>query len=106
MAKKSVQINLSDSFEKIPVKIFSNQKDGSAFAAKQVADFIREKQLKPSAGSGKKCVLGLSTGSTTPPQLADSKFSTSGLKYFGLGVDYYQSSHHSIYLPRVDQNIH
>jgi glucosamine-6-phosphate deaminase len=59
MAKQAASIDLSDSFEKIPVKIFPNQKDGSAFVAKQVADFIREKQTKK-----EKCVLGLATGST------------------------------------------
>ena len=59
MAKQATPIDLSDSFEKIPVKIFPNQKDGSAFVAGQVADFIREKQSKK-----EKCVLGLATGST------------------------------------------
>ena len=59
MAKQTGPINLSDSFEKIPVKIFPNQTDGSAYAARQVGDFIREKQTKK-----EKCVLGLATGST------------------------------------------
>ena len=59
MAKQATPIDLSDSFEKIPVKIFPNQKDGSAFVARLVADFIREKQKKK-----EKCVLGLATGST------------------------------------------
>lgn len=52
-------IDLSDSFEKIPVKIFPDLKQGSLFAAKQVADLIREKQKRK-----EKCVLGLATGST------------------------------------------
>src|SRR5215217_4417501 len=59
MAKKAASIDLSDSFEKIPVKVFPSSKDGSAFVAKQVADFIREKQKRK-----EKCVLGLATGST------------------------------------------
>ena len=59
MPKKTAPIDLSDSFEKIPVKIFPDQKDGSAFVARQVATFIREKQKKK-----EKCVLGLATGST------------------------------------------
>lgn len=59
MAKQTAPIDLSDSFEKIPVKIFSSLNDGSAFVAKQIADLIRIKQkLK------QKCVLGLATGST------------------------------------------
>ena len=52
-------IDLSDSFEKIPVKIFPDLKQGSLFAAKQVANLIREKQKRK-----EKCVLGLATGST------------------------------------------
>jgi glucosamine-6-phosphate deaminase len=59
MAKKAAPNDLSDSFEKIPVKIFSTPKQGSAFVAKQVADFIREKQKRK-----ENCVLGLATGST------------------------------------------
>jgi len=59
MAKKIGSIDLSDSFEKIPVKVFPSPKDGSAFVARQISDFIRDKQkLK------QKCVLGLATGST------------------------------------------
>ena len=48
-----------DSFEKIPVKIFHDLKDGSVFAANQIAALIREKQK-----NNEKCVLGLATGST------------------------------------------
>jgi glucosamine-6-phosphate deaminase len=59
MAKKAASIDLSDSFEKIPVKIFPDQKDGSRFVAEQIAALIREKQK-----SKEKCVLGLATGST------------------------------------------
>lgn len=48
-----------DSFEKIPVKIFSGLKEGSVFAANQIANLIREKQK-----SNESCVLGMATGST------------------------------------------
>jgi glucosamine-6-phosphate deaminase len=46
MNKKTAPSNPSDSFEKIPVQIFSDSKAGSAFVARQIADFIREKQKK------------------------------------------------------------
>ena len=52
-------MSMVDSFEKIPVKIYPDLKTGSKAVAKQIADFIREKQKKK-----EKCVLGLSTGST------------------------------------------
>jgi glucosamine-6-phosphate deaminase len=52
-------IDLSDSFEKIPVKIFSTPKNGSVFVANEIAKLIKEKQAK-----GEDCVLGLATGST------------------------------------------
>lgn len=52
-------IDLSDSFEKIPVKIFPDLQQGSRFAAEQIATLIREKQKRK-----EKCVLGLATGST------------------------------------------
>jgi len=48
-----------DSLEKIPVKIFPDSKAGSAFVAKQIADLIKEKEA-----AGKKCVIGLATGSS------------------------------------------
>lgn len=59
MAKKIGSMDLSDSFEKIPVNVFSTPKQGSAFVARQMADFILAKQRKK-----EKCVLGLATGST------------------------------------------
>jgi glucosamine-6-phosphate deaminase len=59
MPKKSALPDLSDSFEKIPVKIFPDQQEASLFVAQQVAQLIREKQKKK-----EKCVLGLATGST------------------------------------------
>jgi len=48
-----------DSFERIPVKIYPNLKEGSLLIAKQIALLIRDKQKKK-----EKCVLGLATGST------------------------------------------
>ena len=59
MAKKKPSIDLSDSFEKIPVKIFPDLSKGSAFVAHQIAALIHEKQKK-----NEKVVLGLATGST------------------------------------------
>ena len=59
MARKTASMDLLDSFEKIPTRIFTNAKEGSAFAATQIAELIREKQSK-----NEKCVLGLATGST------------------------------------------
>lgn len=59
MAKKTAPIDLIDSFEKIPTKIFASAKEGSAFAAQQIAALIRSK-----AEQGSNCVLGLATGST------------------------------------------
>jgi len=59
MAKKTAPIDLTDSFEKIPVKIYPDLKEGSKFVAQQIANLIREKQQKK-----EKCVLGLATGST------------------------------------------
>lgn len=59
MATKTAPIDLTDSFEKIPVKIYPDLKEGSKFVAQQIANLIREKQQKK-----EKCVLGLATGST------------------------------------------
>jgi len=55
----NLPVDLTDSFEKIPVKIYPDLKQGSAEVAKQIAALIREKQSKK-----EKCVLGLATGST------------------------------------------
>jgi len=52
-------MSLVDSFEKIPVQIFENDKKASASVAREIADLIRHKQKE-----GKPCVLGLATGST------------------------------------------
>ena len=59
-------IDLSDSFEKIPVKIFPGINEGSRFAAEQIAAIIREKQSK-----NENCVLGLATGSTPKTMYAE-----------------------------------
>ena len=59
MPKPVEALNLADSLEKIPVKIYPDLKEGSLFAAKKIADLIKEKQKKK-----EKCVLGLATGST------------------------------------------
>jgi glucosamine-6-phosphate deaminase len=52
-------INLIDAFERIPVTIYPDLKQGSAYAATVIASLIREKQSR-----NEKCVLGLATGST------------------------------------------
>lgn len=52
-------MSMVDSFEKIPVRIYPDLKEGSKFAAREIADVIRSKQA-----AGLPCVLGLATGST------------------------------------------
>ncbi len=52
-------VDLIDSFEKIPVRIFSTPKDGSGYVASEIANLIRERQA-----ANQKCVLGLATGYT------------------------------------------
>ena len=59
MPKQVEALNLADSLEKVPVKICKDLREGSLFAAKRIADLIKEKQAKK-----EKCVLGLATGST------------------------------------------
>jgi len=53
------KIDLTDSLEKIPVKIFAHPQQGSAFVAQQIAGMIRQKEAE-----GKKAVIGLATGSS------------------------------------------
>lgn len=53
------KIDLTDSLEKIPVKIFPDPHQGSVFVAQQIAALIRGKEAE-----GKKCVIGLATGSS------------------------------------------
>ncbi|MEN9570578.1 MAG: glucosamine-6-phosphate deaminase [Bacteroidota bacterium] len=57
VTKKST--SMIDSLEKIPVKIFSSPGEGSVFVAKEIASLIKEKEA-----AGKKCVIGLATGSS------------------------------------------
>ncbi len=59
MSQLKLSIDLIDSFEKIPVKIFPDTQTGSAFVAQEIANLIQEKNKK-----GEDCVLGLATGST------------------------------------------
>ena len=47
------------SYEQIPVQVFSTPKEGSVYAALQVAAIIKARQME-----GKPCVLGMATGST------------------------------------------
>ena len=53
------KIDLTDSLEKIPVKIFPDPYLGSVYVARQIESLIREKEAE-----GKKCVIGLATGSS------------------------------------------
>jgi glucosamine-6-phosphate deaminase len=59
-------MSMVDSFEKIPVRIYPDQKEGSKFAAREIADLIRSKQAV-----GQSCVLGLATGSTPRSMYAE-----------------------------------
>ncbi|MDQ6814346.1 MAG: glucosamine-6-phosphate deaminase [Bacteroidota bacterium] len=59
MPNPRLNVDLTDSFEKIPVKIFSSPKEGSAFVAREIAGKIREARQ-----TGKPIVIGLATGST------------------------------------------
>lgn len=59
MSKPTFNIDLTDSFERIPVKIYPTLKEGSRFIAQEIARLIRDKQSR-----NEKCVLGLATGSS------------------------------------------
>jgi glucosamine-6-phosphate deaminase len=59
MSTNKLVIDLSDSFEKVPVQIFETAKKGAVYVAKQIADLIKEKQTLQ-----ENCVIGLATGST------------------------------------------
>ena len=59
-------MTMVDSFEKIPVRIYSDQKEGSKFVASEIAELIRSKQA-----AGLNCVLGLATGSTPRSMYAE-----------------------------------
>lgn len=58
-ARMKQPMDFTDSLEKIAVKIFPSSLDGSAYVAQIIADLIRQKQSE-----GKKCVIGLATGSS------------------------------------------
>jgi glucosamine-6-phosphate deaminase len=52
-------MSMVDSFEKIPIRIYPDLKEGSKFVAGEIATLIKSRQ-----GSGENVVLGLATGST------------------------------------------
>ncbi|HEY0039612.1 MAG TPA: glucosamine-6-phosphate deaminase, partial [Flavisolibacter sp.] len=54
-----MNIDLTDSFERVPTQIFAAPSEGAKWVAQQVAEVIRQKDV-----AGGKCVLGLATGST------------------------------------------
>jgi glucosamine-6-phosphate deaminase len=51
--------DLTDSLERIPVKIFTEPSEGSRHVAGIIAEIIRQR-----AAEGRNCVIGLATGST------------------------------------------
>ncbi|MEO7445521.1 MAG: glucosamine-6-phosphate deaminase [Ferruginibacter sp.] len=53
------KIDLTDSLEKIPVKIFEYPSEGSEYVAREIAALIKSKK-----DSGENAVIGLATGST------------------------------------------
>lgn len=59
MSIQSFNIDLTDSFERIPVKIFSDLQEGSIHIAQEIAKTIQGKQA-----TNEKCVLSLATGSS------------------------------------------
>lgn len=59
MGKQKTSLDLIDSFEKIPVRIYADLYQGSKAVAQQIAALIKDKQKKK-----QNCVLGLATGST------------------------------------------
>lgn len=46
MPNPTYNIDLTDSFERIPVKIYPDLYQGSRFIAQEIASLIREKQAK------------------------------------------------------------
>lgn len=59
MKDSTSQIDLTDSFERIPVEIHETADKGAVSVAQRISKLIKEKEE-----AGKKCVLGLATGST------------------------------------------
>ena len=60
------KIDLTDSLERIPVKIFPSSNDGSVYVAQQIATLIKAKEAL-----GEKCVIGLATGSSPKTMYAE-----------------------------------
>src|ERR1700712_5123697 len=52
-------MTMVDWFEKIPLKIFADLKEGSVYVANLIATLIREKQK-----NNEPCILGLATGNS------------------------------------------
>lgn len=120
MAKKAAPIDLTDSFEKIPVKIYPGIKQGSIAVAREIAALIKEKQKKK-----EKCVLGLATGSSPKTLYAElirmhkeEKLSFKNVvtfnldEYYPIDNDALQSYHRFMYVNLFDhidinpKNIH
>lgn len=59
MSNASFHIDLTDAFERIPVKIYPSSDEGSRYIAAEIAALIRQKQALKQP-----CVLGLATGSS------------------------------------------
>jgi glucosamine-6-phosphate deaminase len=59
-------MSMVDSFEKIPIRIYPDLKEGSKFVAREIATLIKSRQA-----SGEKVVLGLATGSTPRSMYAE-----------------------------------
>jgi glucosamine-6-phosphate isomerase len=59
-------MSMVDSFEKIPIRIYPDLKEGSKFVAREIATLIKSKEA-----SGEKTVLGLATGSTPRSMYAE-----------------------------------
>ena len=53
------KVDLTDSLEKISIKIFPDSHQGSLYIARQIAQLIKKKEA-----AGEKCVIGLATGSS------------------------------------------
>lgn len=59
MTPPTFNMDLTDAFERIPVKIYEHLTQGSSFVAHEIARLIRARQ-----DAGQYCVLGLATGSS------------------------------------------
>ncbi len=63
---RKLNIDLADTFERIPVKIYPSPAEGAKWVAREIAGLIREK-----AAAGKHCIIGFATGSTPKPLYAE-----------------------------------